>query len=473
MERRTNLEDAKKIMGQNYIGPEELKNIQKKVGVKLPYNIMDNVPSIQFSKDKLLGCKDEYILILGVPFYKDGTNLTLNKMREHLGCDPLEHEPCFYNQDWYVNEAFANSTILLLDWYLLRKEIVDKIGGFRKGFEGSQDYDLFLRVIADIDQRTIYHIPKILYHWRMIPGSTAETITNKSYAFDRGAKALQEYFENKKIKCEVGKVFNLPYYFSNYALDKGSLVTIIIKGNYNWQKVKRCIRTIIKEVTYKNIEIKVTKCLKHEEIIMKRPVMFCNRGEDINTTILNSAGKYILLVDGMTQFTKHSKIEELIKYASQEHIGLVGPLMTKNINFVHQAGVILFEKSYKYAFTNYSTKSMGYLCKLKLPNDYSTIGNDVVMFKKERYLMSQGLTNEMYNDFSQFIKFSLELGKKGLYNVIVPSCLVDFTDGNDVSGEFTNESYENIRISKDSFYNPNLSEKYLFMLDNEVRGGKQ
>jgi hypothetical protein len=129
MERRTNLEDAKKIMGQNYIGPEELKNIQKKVGVKLPYNIMDNVPSIQFSKDKLLGCKDEYILILGVPFYKDGTNLTLNKMREHLGCDPLEHEPCFYNQDWYVNEAFANSTILLLDWYLLRKEIVDNSRG--------------------------------------------------------------------------------------------------------------------------------------------------------------------------------------------------------------------------------------------------------------------------------------------------------------------------------------------------------
>lgn len=116
-------------MGNNFIGPNEILRIQKELGVLIPENIWDIVPDIPYSEEMLSKYHDEYILILGIPYYKDGSSLTLVKMREHFGCDPYKYEPCFYNQDWYLNETFVNSTNISLKWYLIRKEVDDSTRG--------------------------------------------------------------------------------------------------------------------------------------------------------------------------------------------------------------------------------------------------------------------------------------------------------------------------------------------------------
>ncbi|MBU1145326.1 MAG: hypothetical protein KJ971_05670 [Firmicutes bacterium] len=130
MERKTSLKDAKKIMGPNFIGPAELKSIESEMGIFLPSDILKNPPNIQFDEDFLKTIKSDYILILGIPYYKDKTPLTIVKMRKHFGWDPDNSEPCFYNQDWYVNEKFAQKGILELDWYLIRKEVYEDSRGF-------------------------------------------------------------------------------------------------------------------------------------------------------------------------------------------------------------------------------------------------------------------------------------------------------------------------------------------------------
>jgi hypothetical protein len=129
MERTTSLIRAKEIMGSNIIGPGELKSVKTEMGITVPNNILDILPLIQFSEDLLERNKHEYLLILGISNYKDGTPLTLVKMREHFGWDPEKSKPCFYNQDWYLLEQFANKTTLENKWYLLKKDVYEEYRG--------------------------------------------------------------------------------------------------------------------------------------------------------------------------------------------------------------------------------------------------------------------------------------------------------------------------------------------------------
>jgi hypothetical protein len=129
MERTTSLIKAKEIMGINFIGPDELKPIEKKLGIRIPDNIMENLPLIQFSEDLLKKSCNDYILILCIPYYKDGTPLSIVKMREYFGWDPEFTQPCFYNQDWYLKEMFANDQSMRLQWYLIRKQVHESTKG--------------------------------------------------------------------------------------------------------------------------------------------------------------------------------------------------------------------------------------------------------------------------------------------------------------------------------------------------------
>jgi len=129
MERVTSLNKAKEILGYNFIGLEELKSIQKEMGIHIPINIKNAVPKIGFSEHLLKNKKNDYILILGIPFYKDGSPLTINKMREHFGWDPNISEPCFYNQDWYLKERFACENTFEQKWYLVKKRVFEEHRG--------------------------------------------------------------------------------------------------------------------------------------------------------------------------------------------------------------------------------------------------------------------------------------------------------------------------------------------------------
>lgn len=117
------------MFGNNFIGPDQLIPIKEKMGIEIPENIYDILPLVQYSDEILEKCKEDYILILGIPFYKGGLPLTIKKMREHLRVEPEKYEPCFYNQDWYINEKFANKTTLKNRWYLLKKNVFEEYRG--------------------------------------------------------------------------------------------------------------------------------------------------------------------------------------------------------------------------------------------------------------------------------------------------------------------------------------------------------
>lgn len=119
MERIT-IEQAKELFGSNFIGIEELKPLFERM--ELPIDDVD-VPSIEYSLTYLQKYSDDYILILGLPEL-NGIKLSIDVFRNYFGVDPEISEPCFYNQDWYLNEKFIYN-ILDSRWYLLRKSVLE------------------------------------------------------------------------------------------------------------------------------------------------------------------------------------------------------------------------------------------------------------------------------------------------------------------------------------------------------------
>lgn len=119
------LEQAKQILGPDFIGPSELKKIDLQLNITADFK---KLPPIPFSSDDLKKLAGKAILILGVAKNKNNQNLTLVKLRELFGVDPKMNEPCFYNQDWYLNEKFANKSLKPI-WYIIGKEISNSTRG--------------------------------------------------------------------------------------------------------------------------------------------------------------------------------------------------------------------------------------------------------------------------------------------------------------------------------------------------------
>jgi hypothetical protein len=129
MERTTGVDQAKEIMGRNFISPSELSDIADMIGVINPYKIKAPIPRIPYTKSVLKKIADDFIMLLGIPETSNNEVLTLSKMRSFFGIDPLIKEPCFYNQDWYVKEDFATKETLNFNWYLVKKEVFENSRG--------------------------------------------------------------------------------------------------------------------------------------------------------------------------------------------------------------------------------------------------------------------------------------------------------------------------------------------------------
>lgn len=124
MERVTTINEAKEIMGSNFIGNLELALIADKMAIKVPTKI----PPTPFSSEELKKKQKDYILILGTSQMQDGEPLTIKSLRSHFGISPDISEPCFYNQDWYLKEKFIEKP-LESKWFLIRKNVFQESRG--------------------------------------------------------------------------------------------------------------------------------------------------------------------------------------------------------------------------------------------------------------------------------------------------------------------------------------------------------
>ena len=238
--------------------------------------------------------------------------------------------------------------------FVVKKTMIDKVGMLRPEFDGAQDYDFILRCVEATDR--IYHIPRILYHWRFFEGSTAENPESKLYAFEAGKRAIEAHYERVGIHAEVVQGEFLGLYRTKYIRDYDPLVSILIPNKDHTDDLDRCIRSIEEKSTYHNYEYIIIEnnsdqeetfayYKKLEEENPKVHVVYWD-GEFNYSAINNygasfAKGEYLLLLNNDVEVINADWLEEMLGYCMREDVGIVGARLYYPDDTIQHAGVVI------------------------------------------------------------------------------------------------------------------------------------
>lgn len=342
----------------------------------------------------------------------------------------------FFKPDW--SPDLFMSTNYLCHLTVIRKKLIDDVKGFRKGYEGSQDYDLFLRIIEKTNN--IVHIPDVLYSWRKIPGSTAAVYNNKGYADKASLNALKDAIKRRNINAEVTKGLFPGSFRVKYKIEGEPLVSIIIPTKDNLKYIEKCISSILEKTTYKNYEIIIIdtnstekETLDYYKKIEDNPKIRIltwkksfNYSSVNNYGVRNARGKYILLLNNDTEIITPTWIEGMLEHAQRKEIGAVGVKLLYPNDTIQHVGVVLgiAGPSKKESIAGHIMRSfpkdiMGIPFTKDIIRNYSAVTAACLMINKEKYLKMNGM-DEKYRIAFNDIDFGIRLYKYGYYNLYTP-----------------------------------------------------
>ena len=395
----------------------------------------------------------------------------------------------FFKPDW--SPDYLNSVMYVCHMLIFRNAFLQKLGGFRVGFEGAQDWDLALR--ASEKTNKIGHIQDILYYWRKHPESEAmEGCSTKPYAHENAKKAITESLQRKE---EFGVVKTAPFTDNNgfivdYKIINPGKICILIPFRDKPHLLDNCLNSISRTILDLEFEIilidNASTDSKTFKVIEKWKNFFgnilsvfkvdCefNYSKIHNKVISELSGKYLLFLNNDTEIISKDWLYSLIKYAQKKRIGAVGAKLLYSDQTIQHAGVIMgLGGAAAHAYRMCGKDINDYFYRSKVVNNFSCVTAACLMCKYKDFIRIGGFNEDFshnYNDVDLCLKFLEE----GLYNVFLPHLEVvhheSKTRGNDLASTATDEvkerykkEYQLLRniwpkyVKNDPYYNKHLS----------------
>jgi len=404
--------------------------------------------------------------------YSDEDKLTLKGKRTEAFYKPS------YSPDRLLSQNY------MCHFLVVKRSIGESVGWLRDGFSGSQDYDFILRCVEKTDK--IYRIPKILYHWRKVSGSTAASENNKIEAWEGGRRTIEDSLKRRNIKGKVllGKVPGT--YQIVRQIEGNPLVSIIIPFKDAPKLLRKCMNSILEKSTYQNFEIvgvnhrsQRKETLELIEYYKKKDnrIRFYNADLSWNFSMLSNygvkkaRGEHVVLLNVDTEVTRPDWIERLLEHSQRKEVGAVGAKLYYPNGKIQHAGVIIGMGGvaghiHRFAGGN----NWGYFRSLVITQNLSAVTAACMMVKKKLYEEIGGLDEKNLAVAFNDIDFCLRLREKGYLNIFTPHCEVmhresalrDYKDTPEEGKRVTREEeymkkrHKNILKKGDPYYNPNL-----------------
>ncbi len=342
-----------------------------------------------------------------------------------------QREAAYFKPDF--NLELFRSHNMISHFGVYHRSLIDQVGGFRSEFNGSQDYDLALRCIEVIRPEQIYHIPRVLYHWRMVEGSTALAGDEKPYAMIAGERAINEHY--RRLGINATAELTGYGYRSHYLLDEKPLVSIIIPTRNAKDLVQQCIDSLIMKTTYSNYEILLIDngsddpdALAYFNALAANPRINVIRDDRPfnysalnNNAVKHSAGEVLILLNNDTQVISPDWLEIMLGHIMQPGVGAVGTKLLYPDNRVQHAGVIIgFLGVAGHAHHGLGRHDHGFFSRLALTNEFSAVTAACLAVKKEHYLSVGGLNETDLTVAFNDVDFCLRLLRCGLRNIYTP-----------------------------------------------------
>ena len=396
----------------------------------------------------------------------------------------------YFKSDWNSELFLAQNFISHLSVY--HTDLVRRVGGFRIGFEGSQDYDLTLRCIEQIRPAQIKHLPWVLYHWRMSDQSTAFCVTAKPYAQEAALKAVQEHLERQKIAGTVVPSFDI-YLQTKYALPRERpMVSIVIPTRDQLLSLQKCLDSIFHKTDYQTYEVIVidNETNDHETLeflasLRKRDGVHVERIEGgFNYSRLNnrgvelSRGPLIALLNNDVEVINDDWLSEMVSRAMQPKVAMVGARLWYPNGTIQHGGVILGAGGIAgHAFLGLRRFQPGYFARAHLAQNVSAVTTACAVVRRDAYMQIGGFNEDLAVAFND-VDFCLRLREAGYWIVWTPHA--ELIHHESASRGFDESAPKQVRLlaevdymkskwadelERDPFYNPNLSlDENLFTL---------
>jgi GT2 family glycosyltransferase len=340
-------------------------------------------------------------------------------------------EPHF-KPDWSPESYLSRNYTCHFGVY--RRSLVESLGGMRPGFEGSQDYDLVLR-LTELSER-IHHIPKVLYHWRKHAQSTSADGAAKPYARAAAIKALNEALQRRGEPGLASERHDCPgVYVVRFAIRKQDRVTIIVPTRDHGEDVDRCLEGIFRKGGYDNVEVVLLDNGSTEPAslaifeawakrerrvrVLRYDVPF-NYSRINNYAVAHSGGEYLLLLNNDTEAESESWIAAMLEQAQRPPIGAVGAQLLYGDRTIQHAGVVTGVLGLAgHMHRNLPASSPGYFATLKSICNYTAVTAACLMLKRSAFEAVGGFDEGLAVAFND-IDFCLKLVKTGYRNVYLP-----------------------------------------------------
>ena len=360
-----------------------------------------------------------------------------------------------------------------------RKELVDEVEGFTEGLEGSQDYDLILRLAEKTD--AIYHIPKILYHWRQVQGSTALDHRGKADHIENSIRVLHRALKRRNIEGTVEKGIHFDR-FESYRvkrkLENQPLVSVIIPTRDKVAYLKTCIQSIREKTDYQKYELIVVDNRSESrqaraflsDIKRKGAARVLTYEDEYNFSKMNNfavtqvSGSCLLFLNNDTEVISREWMSAMLEHAQRQEVGAVGAKLIYPDDTIQHAGTIVgLGGVAAHSHKRFPENDDGYFGSLNVIRNYSAVTAACMMLRK-RVFEDVGGFDEVhlpigFND----VDLCLEMRKRGYLIIYTPYAALYHHESRSRSNQlnpdevlFMKRKWGDTLLS-DPYYNPNLS----------------
>ena len=398
----------------------------------------------------------------------------------------------YFKPDWNPDLLLGQNFTCHLS--VFRHDRLRNIGGFREGLEGSQDWDLTLRATAGLDTSRIHHVPKVLYHWRAIPGSTAKVIDEKDdYPFIAARHALTDHLAATHTAAEVlpveGRHWRIRYPLPSPA----PRVSLIIPTHNGYELLRTCLDSLRSRTDYPNLEIIVVNhrsddptILQYFTVLKTEGIRLIDYAGEFNFSAINNfaaahaTGEVLGFLNNDVEAIHGDWLTEMVSQACRPAIGAVGAMLYYPDDTVQHAGVILGIGGLNgtpsvagHAFKAAPRGSEGQRNRLRLVQNYSAVTAACMVIRREIFEQVGGFDEVRLPVAFNDIDFCLRVRRSGYRNLWTPFAALYHHESasrgiedsaaklDRFAGEIgTMRQTWGALLDRDPAYNPNLTASY-------------
>lgn len=318
------------------------------------------------------------------------------------------------------NLDLLRSNNYICHFFVVRRSIVQKIGGFRQEFDGAQDHDFIFRCIETAEK--VGHIPEILYHWRTHKASTADNPASKMYAFDAGKRAIEAHLKRTGTEGTVSHTPDLGFFRVKYPVQGQPLVSIIIPNKDEKETLKACIDSIREKTEYPNYEIIIVENNSttdeifqyYKELSQDPRIRLLRWKKEFNYSAINNYGvrhangEYLLFLNNDVTVITPGWIRELLGVCQRPEVGAAGVKLIYPDDTIQHAGCVIGLGGIAgHMFVDMPANRTGYLHKASILQDMSAVTAACMMMKRAVFEEAGGFTEKLsvaFNDVDLCLK---------------------------------------------------------------------